>query len=77
MKGRARAYLTTLFDMWAENYKEGKEEKGKRVRLVEDEEVREVFKRNNKLRRTPPKQKGKEEEDGKEMEEKDRRSENL
>lgn len=61
-KNRERANLTTLIDLWA-----GKEENRKRLRQEEEEKLEDIFKRSNKLIRSPVKTE--KEDNGKEMEE--------
>lgn len=47
-KSRERANSTTLIDLWA-----GKEENRKRLRQEEEEKLIDIFKRSNKLIRSP------------------------
>lgn len=54
-RGRGRTNSTTLLEIWTNNLKSEKEEKRKRSRQEKEDLARDIFKRCNKIDRTPPK----------------------
>lgn len=50
-----RANSTTLVELMANSARDAKEKRRKKMRQEEEKKIKEIFKRSNKIKRTPPK----------------------